>query len=115
MIRLIRWSESSTPRPAPSTPQLLETTVRSPAPCRSSASMSTQGMPLNPKPPTARLAPCGTSATAWAASGTTLSIDVTVEDGGDGSPAPPEPPTTQGGPCQTARHDDPGRPRARGP
>src|SRR3954468_3343046 len=79
MIRLIRCAPSSTPRPAPSTPQLLETTVKSPAPCASSASISTHGMPLSPKPPTASVAPEGTSATAWAASGTTLSMRVTVE------------------------------------
>src|SRR5690348_5140981 len=81
MMRLIRRSPSSTPRPAPSTPQLLETTVRSPAPCPSSASISTHGMPLSPNPPTASVAPEATSATARAASGTTLSMQVTVEHG----------------------------------
>ena len=79
MMRLIRCAPSSTPRPAPSTPQLLETTVRSPAPWSSSASISTHGMPHSPNPPTASVAPRGTSATAWAASGTTLSMQVTVE------------------------------------
>ena len=47
------------PSPAPSTPQLLDTTVRSSAPCSSSASMRNHGMPARPKPPTARLAPDG--------------------------------------------------------
>src|SRR5919202_5886426 len=91
MIRLIRCAPSSTPRPAPSTPQLLETTVRSPAPCACSASMSTHGMPLKPNPPTASVAPEGTSARAWAASGTTLSMHVTVEH------RPGAPLTTDGG------------------
>ena len=45
----------------------------------STASISTHGIPHSPNPPTASLAPDGTSATAREASGTTLSMQVTVE------------------------------------
>ena len=41
--------------------------------------MRIQGIPLSPNPPTASVAPSGTSATACAALSTTLSMGVTVE------------------------------------
>ena len=66
-IRRIRRSSSSRPRPQSSTPQLFETASRSVAPGSSSASISTEGMPHSPKPPTASEAPSPMSATASAA------------------------------------------------
>src|SRR5680860_1515738 len=70
----MRWSSSSRPSPQPSTPQLLLMVSRSVVPCACRASISTSGMPQSPKPPTAREAPSGMSATASAALATTLSI-----------------------------------------
>ena len=72
-IRRSRFSISSRPRPQSSTPQLLEIASRSVAPWVSRASMSTDGMPHRPKPPTARVAPEPMSSTAAAALPTTLS------------------------------------------
>ena len=73
ITRRIRLASSSSPRPAPSTPQLLEMTVRSVAPWSRSASMRNHGMPASPKPPTAMLLPSGMSATASVVDATTLS------------------------------------------
>ena len=56
-IRRSRLAISSRPRPQSSTPQLFETASRSSAPCSSSASISTDGIPHSPKPPTASVAP----------------------------------------------------------
>ena len=64
-------SASSRPGPAPSTPQLFDTMVRSVAPCASSASIRKAGMPASPNPPTAML---DLSATASSADGRTLSM-----------------------------------------
>ena len=55
------------PRPQSSTPQLLETPRGRSRPASSSASMSTDGMPHSPNPPTASVAPRAMSATASAA------------------------------------------------
>jgi hypothetical protein len=73
-MRLIRPRPRSSPRPQSSTPQLLDTTRRSPQRARASAAMSVEGMPQSPKPPTASVAPSGMSATAWSAEATTLSM-----------------------------------------
>ena len=72
-IRRIRRSPSSRPSPQSSTPQLFDTASRSVVPASSSAWISTDGIPHSPKPPTARVAPSGMSATASAADVTTLS------------------------------------------
>ena len=72
-IRRSRFSASSRPSPQSSTPQLFETASRSVVPASSSASISTDGIPHNPNPPTDSVAPSGMSATASAALATTLS------------------------------------------
>ncbi|KQR91231.1 hypothetical protein ASF93_07720 [Microbacterium sp. Leaf347] len=74
VILRMRRAFSSTPRPQSSTPQLFETIERSLVPCASRASMRAIGLPERPKPPTARLAPSGMSATASAGVATSLSI-----------------------------------------
>ena len=74
IIRRSRFSISSRPRPHSSTPQLFDTASRSVTPASSSASISTDGTPHSPNPPTASLAPSGMSATASAALATTLSM-----------------------------------------
>src|SRR6478735_6383036 len=74
VILRMRLAFRSTPSPQSSTPQLLLTMLRSVVPCASSASMRAIGLPESPKPPTARLAPSGMSATASAADPTVLSI-----------------------------------------
>ncbi len=76
MMRRMRPSASSRPRPQPSTPQLFDTTSRLVAPLASSARTSVIGTPLSPKPPTAMVAPFGMSATASAALVLCLSIAV---------------------------------------
>src|SRR4051794_16953495 len=81
MIRRIRPAASSTPRPQPSTPQLFETTTRSPTPAASTAPIRVDGMPQSPKPPTASRAPSGRSAMASAGSVTTLSMGGPPGDG----------------------------------
>jgi hypothetical protein len=53
------------PRPKPSTPALLEITVRFFAPLSRSASIRASGMPHRPKPPTAMSWPSAT--TPWSA------------------------------------------------
>jgi hypothetical protein len=53
IIFLIWRVSSSLPRPKPSTPALLEMTVRFFTPLSRSASISASGMPHRPKPPTA--------------------------------------------------------------
>src|SRR6195952_3831901 len=73
IIRRSRFSPSSRPRPQSSTPQLFETASRSVVPASSNASISTDGIPHSPKPPTDSVAPSGMSATASAALATTLS------------------------------------------
>ncbi len=73
IIRRIRLANSSRPNPHSSTPQLLETASRSDVPASRSASISTDGTPHNPNPPTDSVAPSGMSATASAALATTLS------------------------------------------
>src|SRR4051812_19083124 len=73
IIRRNRFSASNRPRPHSSTPQLFETASRSVVPASRSASISTDGIPHNPKPPTDSVAPSGMSATASAALPTTLS------------------------------------------
>src|SRR4029077_6650125 len=75
IIRRSRFSISSRPRPHSSTPQLLDTASRSLAPASSSASISTDGTPNRPKPPTANL-----------------------------DPAQAEPPARQPGPVRDVRH-----------
>ena len=55
-------------------PQLFDTTPRPETPRSYSAWISTFGTPLSPNPPTASVAPSGTSATASRAVATTLSI-----------------------------------------
>jgi hypothetical protein len=62
------------PSPQSSTPQLFETTLRSSTPAACSAEIRAIGTPHSPKPPTASVAPDGMSATAVAASRTTLSM-----------------------------------------
>ena len=76
MMRRMRPAESRTPRPQPSTPQLLDTTSSSEAPWSSSARISTIGTPTSPNPPTASDAPFGMSATASAADTKVLSMAV---------------------------------------
>ena len=58
----------------PSTPALLDTASRSAVPDACSAPISTDGMPHNPKPPTAIVEPDAMSATAFTAVETTLSM-----------------------------------------
>src|SRR5215218_5676849 len=84
MVRRIRPSLSRMPSPQSSTPQLLLTVSRSRVPERWSASMRATGMPQRPKPPTAREAPSGISATASSALATTLSITVPPHRGQSG-------------------------------
>src|SRR4051794_13920186 len=74
IIRRSRFSISSRPRPHWSTPQLSEPAWRSVPPASSTASISTDGTPHSPNPPTASVAPSGMSPTASAALATTLSI-----------------------------------------
>src|SRR5947207_7836442 len=78
----MRPASRSLPSPTPSTPQLFDTVRRPPMPCSSKASMSTNGMPQSPNPPTARLAPSGMSATASVAVATVLSMPGTLRDRG---------------------------------
>ena len=78
-----RFSISSRPSPHSSTPQLFETASRSVVPASSRASISTDGIPHNPNPPTDSVAPSGMSATASTALATTLSN----EDTSHGDPA----------------------------
>src|SRR6476661_1612116 len=73
-MRRMRPAESRRPRPQSSTPQLFDTTSRSPTPVSSNASMRTEGMPDTPNPPAAMDDPLLMSATASAADHTTLSI-----------------------------------------
>src|SRR3954471_3359791 len=90
-IRRSRPFSSSSPSPQPSTPALFEPASRSLVPASSSAAINTEGIPHNPNPPTAIVAPSGTSATASAADPTTLSIRrLLVEP--DPNLAGPEPP-----------------------
>src|SRR5262249_40990946 len=63
---------SRRPSPQSSTPQLLDTTVRSLTPRRTSAAIRFSGMPQRPKPPTTIVAPSATSATASSAAPTTF-------------------------------------------
>src|ERR1700722_15180008 len=77
----MRCCSRSRPRPAPSAPALFDATVRFVAPCASSASIRIRGTPLRPKPPTARLAPSGMSATASCALATVLSTQVSQHAG----------------------------------
>src|SRR3954465_196805 len=70
----MRFAYSRTPSPHSSTPQLLDTTLRSSVPTSYRAWINAIGTPHRPKPPTARDAPRGMSATASAGPGTTLSI-----------------------------------------
>ena len=72
-IRRIRCSASNRPNPQPSTPQLFDTASSSSAPEARTASISTDGIPHNPKPPTASRDPLPMSTTASAALPTTLS------------------------------------------
>jgi len=74
VVRRMRFSRSSMPSPNSSTPQLLLTVTRSLTPVASTASISTDGNPQSPNPPTARDEPLAMSATASAALATTLSI-----------------------------------------
>jgi hypothetical protein len=69
VILRMRRACRRTPSPQSSTPQLLLTTLRFVVPCVRRASMRAIGLPESPKPPTARLAPSGMSATAAAADG----------------------------------------------
>src|SRR3954467_12166988 len=62
--------------------------TRSEAPCWSSASISWIGTPHRPKPPTARVAPEGMSATASRVVATTLSMLLPSEGGGGCSVSP---------------------------
>ncbi len=78
IILRMRRRPSRRPSPQSSTPQLLLTTSRSVVPASSSAWMSALGMPHRPKPPTARLAPLGMSATASPALPTVLSITLNL-------------------------------------
>src|SRR5579875_3427340 len=72
-MRLIRWSPSRMPKPQSSTPQLLDTTRRSPTPAVCRALIRVVGTPQRPNPPTASDEPAATSATASTADATTLS------------------------------------------
>src|SRR4029453_4158454 len=74
VIRAILRSARRIPRPQSSTPQLLGAPFGSLAPRSGRAAISFIGLPDRPKPPTAREAPSGMSATASAGLGTTLSI-----------------------------------------
>src|SRR4051794_25726603 len=80
IIRRSRFSISSRPRPHSSTPQLFETASRSVTPASSTASISTDGTPHSPNPPTASRAPSPMSATASAALATTLSMSTSAGD-----------------------------------
>jgi penicillin-insensitive murein DD-endopeptidase len=71
IFRICR-ARSSTPRPKSSTPQLLETKVRSFTPSSFRARMEFSGMPQRPNPPARIVAPEGTSATASRAVAKTL-------------------------------------------
>src|SRR5215467_14467976 len=70
----MRRLSSSSPSPAPSTPQLFDTVTSSDVPCSSSASINRIGTPHNPNPPTASDAPSGMSRTAAVTEVTVLSI-----------------------------------------
>src|SRR5687768_859658 len=66
ILRICRVA-SSWPRPKPSTPALLEITVRPDTPESRSAAISASGMPHRPKPPTARVWPSATTPRSAAA------------------------------------------------
>src|SRR4029453_8837058 len=70
----MRPAERRRPRPQSSTPQLFDTTSRSPTSASTSASMRTDGIPDTPNPPEASEAPLWISSTARAAEDTTLSM-----------------------------------------
>src|ERR1700677_4614332 len=67
-------ASSSSPRPKPSTPMLLEMVCSPFTPRRTRAAMEFSGMPHSPKPPSITVAPGGISATAVSAVGKTLFI-----------------------------------------
>src|ERR1700692_2749542 len=72
---------SSNPKPTPSSPALLDTTVRSRTPDACKASIRFSGMPQAPKPPHIRVIPSlTTSLSAAAASGYTLECFLTIID-----------------------------------
>src|SRR3954452_12055576 len=73
MILRTRRSRSSAATSVSPLPALLVTTVRSLAPCSSSACVSSTGTPELPKPPTSTVAPSRTPSTAAASVGTRLS------------------------------------------
>ena len=77
MILRTRPALSSAARPVSPLPALLQTTVRSRAPCAISASTRTAGMPAVPNPPIMIVAPSLMPATAAAGDSTTL---VTTDD-----------------------------------
>ena len=70
----MRFCASSSPSPQSSTPALFENASRSVVPASSTASISTDGIPQRPNPPTDRVDPSLMSATASAALLTTLSM-----------------------------------------
>src|SRR4051812_48282104 len=74
MVRRMRPSLSSTPRPQSSTPQLLLMVSSPVVPASYRAWISAAGIPHSPNPPTASEAPSGMSATAAAGLAATLLI-----------------------------------------
>src|SRR5438270_8738054 len=74
MILRTRLAFKSAARPTSALPALLFTMVRSRAPFRMRASMSSEGMPAVPKPPIMTVAPSAISATAALGEATVLSI-----------------------------------------
>ena len=63
-MRLICLSSSRMPRPKPSTPQLLEITVRSLTPRRLISAIRFSGIPQRPKPPATTVMPLSMPAIA---------------------------------------------------
>src|SRR6516165_6396968 len=85
MIRLTRPAASNAASPARPVPALLATTVRSRAPCSTTASHRASGNPAPPNPPQRMVAPSAIPATASARPSTRLSIIVpTAASEGDG-------------------------------